>query len=581
MKNKNVFNELDQKFKNKKAEWIILLYFLVVSVLSFLFFYKSQVIYLGADIQFHVNRIEELVHTLRSGSLFSYIATFSANKVGIGTNIFYPDFFMYIFAGLRLIVRSPITAIYGGIMLINLATFLISYFTFKNFSNSKSKAFLFANIYFFSTYRYIDILNRFDISEFIALTFIPLVFLSFYKIFFLGEYKYWPYLGLAMAGLLYAHILTFIICSLFLIVLALVFVRKNPSIVYSLISVLKAVILFILLSVGFLYSFLITYTASPIKSPRLFLLSQTAMTPNGLFDNTLANNIAGDGSSYNLGIISLVIFILAICNYKKLTSVFRKLLWISVVGVIFTTNLFPWRILQDTPVATLQFPFRLFTVINFMVAVLAVGVLDTIGRRIITYAVIPVLIFLNIGSISNFVASREEKPLLRNEFRPSASVKDRYNITIDVKGYKYLSPLNPNRDYIPMKGINDDGSFEHNTLVFWHNTTIDHHKYIIKKIKSKPNGLTYTLPLAKNSQKIVLPFYIYRAKNYRVSVNQHKVKVQQTQYHTLKVPIKKGVNKIDIEYVPSKAQILSKIISLLTLLVTVFTLCIRLIIKRD
>ena len=51
------------------------------------------------------------------------ISTYSANQVGIATNVYYPALFLYMFALLRFLPVSPITAIYLGLMVINLVPF--------------------------------------------------------------------------------------------------------------------------------------------------------------------------------------------------------------------------------------------------------------------------------------------------------------------------------------------------------------------------------------------------------------------------------------------------------------------------
>ncbi|MBU7564410.1 hypothetical protein KGP45_09885 [Pediococcus ethanolidurans] len=105
--------------KNLKATKYIIFYYILISILTFWFLSQNGYIYIGADAQFHINRIEELAANLKLNNLFPFISTFSANKVGIGTNIFYPGLWLYPFALLRLCISNPIHAVYTGLMLIN------------------------------------------------------------------------------------------------------------------------------------------------------------------------------------------------------------------------------------------------------------------------------------------------------------------------------------------------------------------------------------------------------------------------------------------------------------------------------
>lgn len=572
LKTDNRIKKIDQRLF-----WLTGIYFLVMSIITFYFLYRNQIIFRGADVQFHVNRIEELFHNLKNGNWFPMISTYSANQVGIATNTYYPAFFLYLFAFLRFLPLSPITVVYLGIMFFNLLTFIISFYTYKDFDGSWKKAFIFSNIYFFSAYRFLDILNRFDIAEFIALTFIPLVFWSFYKITFRNDYSKWMWLAISMASVLSAHILTAILIVVTMLAVLVINFKEINDIGAVLVSYCKAVGAFLCLTIGFIYSFLHSYLTSDVKMPKEFLFSDTATQLSNFINNSLSNNISGNLTTFNMGLVSLIILIAGGIAFNKLTKLYRKFYITSLIVTVLSTTLIPWSLMQNTPVSLLQFPFRLFVIANFFIALVGTEIISNFKFRYTILVCILGLYVLNVSSIQNFVNTRSNFPTLRKPFKPDASLHERYNIKVDRKTYFNLIKINPNRDYVPINvKKSDDANYRNGLKIYGHRLMINGHWTEQKlKVNSIPNGAVYKI---KTSEKvrIALPFYVYNKNNYKVYVNNKVSHWDINDMNTVSLNVNRN-SRVKVKYVLTTLQKITIGISVLSLLIIIALLCLRLV----
>jgi len=567
----NLTDIIDQKKQHKLLSTrYLIIYYILISVLTFLFLSKNGYIYTGADAQFHINRIEEIASNLKIHNFFSFISTFSANRVGIGTNIFYPSLWLYPFALLRLCTSNPIHAIYTGLMIINFLTCVIAHFTFRSFSGSQSKAFIFTNLYFFSTYRWIDIFNRFDISESIALMLIPLVFWGFYETLFKNQ-EMWPWLAVGMALLLYAHILSFLIVTFFLLLIFLVNISRIQNLASRFIKLIFSAVIFMILTIGFLFTFIKTYITVNIQSPRPFDFSQTALKLGKLIDSSFSNYVYGNSSQFNLGLIAIIIGILAILYFKKLSSTYRQITFWIIFCIFLSTNLFPWLFLQNTSLAMIQFPWRFFIIANFFICIVGAEVFSFINIKNFNKIIILVLFLLSAGSITYFVSIQQHDPTLKRAFVPYESLKVRYSIKINKQAYKYLTIVSPNKDYIPinLKYTNLENRKMYDRVATHH--IFVHYKPVeIQHEKSIANGTILTLPKIGKRTTVSLPFYIYQKHNYRVWVNGQRSHFEIDRFKLIKLKLQGNKNIIRIQYIPTKIQLLSiwiSIIGFITLIV--------------
>lgn len=555
----------------RNQKYLIILYFLLLSVVMFWPMRNMLYLYRGQDIKFHVGRIEELFNHLKNGGFFVYLSTYSANKIGIATNVFYPDLFIYLFAGLKFIIHNPIKAIYVGVWLINLAGLYSSYFSFKALTKSNLKAFLFANIFGLSTYRYTDILWRFDLGEYLALVFVPIILVSFYKLIYERAYRYWPVLTLSMAAVLYSHIMTIMIITVLLLVTFLVSLPKLKNLKATFIHLVYAGLAFFVLALGYLIPFASFYFANPIKHPELtFTFMDSAYLPSQLFNATLNNQLV---RPFNLGFISLVLFALAIFNFRKLKPLYRILLILALVFLFVSTRIFPWSLVPEDIMAILQFPYRfLFLADVFMAAVGAEVVSEFTSKKFVTGLTI-FMLTLSLASVYHFLdfqnkgydLIKESVTLGTHPVKMTPEQKKKTPPVYNLKMYQTNLIENGTRygysDYIPQQMKLDESANTHNLRQniahFYH---INGQKKVVKHLTSIPNGVKYVIK-TKNAGTAVLPFYLYDYTHYLVKVNGQKQAVKSDKFYNLKVNLKKGTNQIMVKYIPSFMEIAAVFIS--------------------
>lgn len=67
-----------------------IIFFITLSIWFIYPLQKSGVIYFGDDMEFHVNRILELINNLKRGNIYPYIYTYTFDKIGYPLGMFYP-----------------------------------------------------------------------------------------------------------------------------------------------------------------------------------------------------------------------------------------------------------------------------------------------------------------------------------------------------------------------------------------------------------------------------------------------------------------------------------------------------------
>ena len=210
-----MIQEIKYKIK-QKPELFIILNFLLLSILviSPVYLYHQQVL-IGDDYHFHQNRIEGLAQSITNGIWFPKVNHFFIGGYGYASSLFYPDFYLYIPALLRVIGFPLSTTYIIFAILLNLATFIVTYLSGKIMDLSSTKSYLFSLLYTLSIYRLQDLINRQAIGEVIAITFFPLALAGMYELKNRTNPRWWI-LTIAMTGIGLAHIISIEMMTLFI-----------------------------------------------------------------------------------------------------------------------------------------------------------------------------------------------------------------------------------------------------------------------------------------------------------------------------------------------------------------------------
>lgn len=192
----------------------------------------------GADLSFHLLRIEALADSLGQGIFPAWVEPMWLYGHGYASSLFYCDTFLLIPALLRLLGFSVQTSYHLFVITVNLATAWIAYVSFRGcFRKSQGERLsrfigLFGSLlYTLAPYRIYNIYNRGAVGEYTAMIFLPLLCYGFYMIFTQDihsrEYKrYWLIPVLGFTGIIQSHVLTCEIVGFFTVLLCVALIRR-------------------------------------------------------------------------------------------------------------------------------------------------------------------------------------------------------------------------------------------------------------------------------------------------------------------------------------------------------------------
>lgn len=536
---------------------------------------KTGMLYSGDDLIFHLNRIEEIYQCLVHGSYIPNISIYTFNQVGDGVNFFYPWISIYPFALLRFIYNNPVNSIYIGLWLQTLLTLIIAHYSMYKFSTSKIQSIIFSLVYTLSMYRACAVYTRFDLGESIAITVLPIVFLGIYYSFY-GDYKKWIYLTAGLVGLLYSHILSLAIIIMFMLLLFVFTWKEIKERKMRLKKILLSFFLTAALTTIVWMPFLEQYFNTDIHKPIILNLSSSAQKVSDTINASFSNNFGS-----NIGIFMAVTLIIGWYFFRKSTR-YMSIYLIGLVLFILSSNLFPWKTLQNTPLNIIQFPWRLMILIDIVLSVayskVCLMILEKYKEKTKKVLMTLLLIFLPIlfyyASAQSYVESVQYQELL--DYKPTANHPIAFNplqrYKVNAENYRYQFYYFENdfgaRDYFPSASINDShGILIHKLFI----NEKDSGVAIYPKVKN--NTINFYVDHVKTHDSIDLPFLAY--KNYMIKINSKTVNYKISQRGTLEVSAVSSRNHIMIKYDTSIIEKLSILITILAYLVMTVLFIIR------
>ena len=329
--------------------------------------FQSKSIWYGDDVYYQFQRIQGISKSLKEGLLPS-ISTINFGEIGYAVNIFYPWITLLPFGIVSLFNGNPISAFYMALFIYFLASLLISHYSMYEFSGSHLQALIFTLIYNFSTYRLIDLLSRAALAEYIATIFLPLCFLGFYETFFRNYHK-WYLFALGFGAIILTHVLTtFMTMLIFIVFLLFNFMKIKPFKEHTT-ALIKAVVTTILITSIYTGPFILEELFQKFPKPDPQILKGLELTK--FLKVTMQSNASRfvEGNLYNPGLIVLVILIVGAIYFVKFNSLNKKIYLMGLALFLISTNLFPWNVLQNTPISVIQYPYRLLIFATLFAAV--------------------------------------------------------------------------------------------------------------------------------------------------------------------------------------------------------------------
>ncbi len=393
------WNRMERSRKQESGMTAVLLGGIILGVSLPLF---TDYLLTGADMTFHLLRIEGIKDGLVAGQFPVRIQPNWLQGHGYAVGIFYCDLFLYLPAFLRLMGLTVQAAYQCYKFSVNAATCLIAWYSFKKMSGSNRIGIFGSFLYTFYLVRVVYIYGVDGVGQYSAMTFLPLVAYGFYRIFTKDQkkpeekYSFIP-LALGVSGVLCSHVLSFEILLFFILLLCIVGVRRLLQ-KEVLLQLVRAAAVTILLNLWYLVPFLeymfstdlaVTKGGAAYKQiqtwgmyiPQLF----EPFPKGGQYGAHPAESGMVGETGYGIGLglalgLLLVLFLLTVVRKPlekaagedgKLCGLTGKAgktaLGFGILSLWMATIYFPWDRLAKCGgilrqlIATLQFPYRMLT----------------------------------------------------------------------------------------------------------------------------------------------------------------------------------------------------------------------------
>ncbi len=439
----------------------------------------------GDDLQFHLNRIEGIRSSLLVGQFPNRVSTRWNEGYGYACAVLYGEAFLYVPALLRIMGFSVQGAYKIYVVLINLATVIAAYYSFRKIFRNEKAALAGAMAYALAPSRLVCIYMRAAVGEYTAMVFFPLIFCGLMQVYFDDtqdasyKYNYVP-LILGFTGIIQSHVISCLIAAGFTAFFCLIFIRRTfcPA---RLKQMIKAAVWVVLLNLWFLVPFVdylhLGYTNRPnvfgtlgrMNSQGAFLSQMFTLFQRGVARayDTIDGINNTDERNYALGgLVYAAVFYLFYRLYQgKARSKTAKIgdccLALAVLSGFMCTIWFPWNFFQQMNglfrfiTKNIQFPWRFMGITCFFLTVTAVCLvclLEAGKNKRLYYAVLASMAGFLIVSADYYMYDYTQEAVL-HRYEDETKVS-----TIEVGAGEYLLENTPedfleNTESIPGDGV--------------------------------------------------------------------------------------------------------------------------------
>ncbi len=514
-----------------KLHSINLLIILFMSILySVPLFMKNGVIhYADQDTIFHLSRIIGLSNVWESPVNFN-----NFHNHGTMMNNFYPWLTLYPAYMLFKLTNNLTISYQIYYFAVTIVTMLIAYYSMHVVKKNPFISLIFALTYSFAAYRTSDIFQRASLGEVLALTFLPLILAGCIEVFF-GNYHYWTLITIGMTLVLYSHLLSVMMIAVIMSVAILFSFYFWDNKWKRIQSLFYATICTLFLSIGFLLPFIQQNFSQEVKVPNPRLL--VGMSPFEMIGLMINNNLYG----YTIGSMIFVSVFYTLFKVKQLNNIDKSILYFGVIILLLSTNLFPWKILDNTPFASIQFVWRLNIFSTLFIAYSASVAFchnmfsnSANWKKIMTYSLL--LITLHASSLINlYYASKDYQTLLTEDII-FESASTYFHTDYANKDSVLYSEVTQNNlyflDEMPVEVV-----YDHTDSIF----TI--------KVDNPKNS----------SGNLITPIYRYLGQD--IKVNNIESKSTLSRFGTTEVVVPPGQSIIEISYHYTTLAVISKILN--------------------
>lgn len=501
---------------------------------------------LGDDFLFHLNRIEGIKEGILSGQFPVRVHAYQLDGHGYLTGIFYPDFWLYFPAFLRL-VGVPIGLAYNlWLILVNIGAAFLAWYGYTLFTRSPQIGAYSAIVYELAMYRGINLYERGAIGEVLAVAFLPLLLAAVYEILYRRAER-WPLAVLAACGIFFAHLLSTILASMLVFVIIVVSWRQLRERERR-IALCKAVAVTGLLNLWFVIPFMETYTHMDFNMTHYANLFLSYGWPFSLLF------IKG----FTLGLVMVLGLGALGLGWRNLTGDIKSYLCPCIlIGGFFlliSLEFFPWQEFYKIGfikafIGLLQFPWRFLTYAEVFLS-LAAGVgfylLSQRGSRKFFLVMFLITLIMCNGLTQLAFDQRREGAIEMNAMWPLAI-----------------------KDDLPSMGVAVGGMFDY----LYHGFDDYVAEVMGKKVETPENvnmqacskqgtnvNFTYNSPTETTARVALIYYPGYEA----VLEDGTKLELGEDEYHLLTVKLPDGEHQVSVSYVTKGLWRAGDIISLLT-----------------
>ena len=306
----------------------------------------------GHDLSFALLRIESICSGLKEGNFPVRMSSVFLRGYGYPVSVYYGDILLYIPALFRIVGFSVLESWKLYIFMINLASALIGYFSFRKICGNKYIALTVMCAYLTAPYRMYNMYVRAACGEFTAMTFYPLIAYAVYRIYTEKPDKkssrhYSTILALGFSAVICSHILSTEILCFVMCILAIIMYKKTFTA-----SVLKTyglgIIKTMLISSYFIVPFLDYYLSVPAGINDTVANTTKTMQEAGAYLNEYLisfGSMFGSGRPVaSPGIVLSACLVIGTVIYinNRNDRILGISLFMSALILLLATAIFPW-----------------------------------------------------------------------------------------------------------------------------------------------------------------------------------------------------------------------------------------------
>ena len=356
------------KRKNLIQKLILLMFFLLLALISTYPAFIGHTFRLTWDGQIHLIRFESIADAIKNKELPPIVNFMGYGNVGEVFNGMYPWLSGLMFIIPRVLLNSPMHALFIGFYLLNILTILNTYLLVRKLSKNYYIRLIGIVLYQLNAYHLTLMYSRNALGEALAYTFLPLVMLGCYLIWN-NEKLGILYLALGMGMVINSHMISSILALLLIVVAEL----------YRIISrkiSLKEI--YHIVSAGFLSIPLVAFTI--INIGNIALKNRIATTWRGIgaidmwetLQAMLQNDITEKSTIFNIGIMCFILLsiLLVIAVTSKNNGKWKGYILGAGIVYILTLNVIPLPTkLSQSPVGVIQFTGRLLSIVMLLLTI--------------------------------------------------------------------------------------------------------------------------------------------------------------------------------------------------------------------